>query len=333
MNSRAPLLAAVFAALTVACAGSTGSPGAEPVSATIDASGGSLVVGGAKLTIPAGALATAQTITMAVASDATPAGYEAYSPLFRFGPEGLTFAKPVTVSIPFTPPAGSAKIAVYWSRSGSSGYDPLAATIAGSVATVDVTHFSEGFVAKGADSDSCPAPQKRCSGSCVDLLEEDANCGECGRVCAKGNGCFAGVCKSLAQWAQWPVPPDSPTQYSCSSDTVLDQVTGLTWQRNPPDQAYLWAEAVDYCSGLGLEGPLAWRMPTRIELLSIVDLTRAGPAINIEAFPEMKSEKYWAHTASPIVSTSRYYVNFGDGVCDSTVSDLQTTRQRVRCVR
>jgi hypothetical protein len=345
MNLRAPLSAAVGAVLAVACADSTkaGSPDAGLVGTAkglIDPSlGGSLAVGDATLTIPPGAIpasaipdgGTTVEITMTVTSDPTPVGYTAYSRLYRFGPNGLSFTKSVTVSIPFTPPAASAQISIFWSRSGATGFDPLSAKIAGSLASVDVTHFSEGFVANGgSDTGSCPVPQKSCSGSCVSL-DTDANCGECGHACVKGEACFTGLCKSLEQWAQWPVTPDAPTQYTYTSDTVLDGVTALTWQRNPPDTMYLWQDAVDYCSGLSLEGSQTWRMPSRIELLSIVDLSRAGPAINASAFPETRSNKYWAYTISPLVFTDHYFVNFASGECDTPSLDGVTAH--VRCVR
>ncbi len=316
MNLRSPLSAAICGVLAVACAAPTGSPdtdGGGPAMPTIGGSGGTLAVAGARLTIPGGALNAALPITMSVTLDPTPAGYTAFSPLFRFEPAGTTFAKPVTVSIPFKPPA-SGTIAIFWSRSdGKAGYEQHAATVAGSVATVDdVTHFSEGFVGL-IDTGPCLAPKKMCAGLCVDASEADANCGE---------------------WAQWPVPLVSPTQdtYTSTSDTVFDKVTGLTWQRTASDKKYLWQEAVDYCSGLDLAGSQTWRMPTRIELLSIVDLTTV-PAINADAFPLTQVGEYWSRTVSPRGTAKRYFVDFGDGRCDNSAGDLNTTRYQVRCVR
>ena len=348
MHLRAPLSAVLCAVLSGACGGSTKKPGPPDAgssgTAKIDALGGSLSVGGATITVPPGALpeGTSVEITMAVASDQPPVSYTAYSPLYRFGPAGTSFQQPVTVSLPFAPPAVSSEIAVFWSRSNAPGYERLAATIAGSLATVSVTHFSEGFVAAGSSDTECPVPQESCSGSCVSL-EADPNCGECGRVCAAGQACFAGIlgygdgrgmCRSIRQWAQWPVPPDAPTQYTNDLDTALDQVTGLTWQRYPADHEYLWEDAVAYCSGLSLAGNEDWRMPTRIELLSIVDSSKAGPTINETSFPQTQSKKYWCYTISPLVSSERFFVNFASGECDTTVAAAANgVTAQVRCVR
>ena len=110
---------------------------------TLDSTGGTVTVEGVTLTIPQGALSTATDITITKTTDPLPAGYEAYSPLYRFEPAGATFAQPVTVSLPFQ---GDAKLAtIFWSRAGTTGYERLSAIIAGNVATVQVTHFSTGF--------------------------------------------------------------------------------------------------------------------------------------------------------------------------------------------
>ncbi len=41
---------------------------------------------------------------------------------------------------------------------------------------------------------TCAATEALCSGRCVDLARDAANCGACGRVCAAGEACRAGAC-------------------------------------------------------------------------------------------------------------------------------------------
>ncbi len=43
--------------------------------------------------------------------------------------------------------------------------------------------------------DSCPAGQASCGGSCIDLMEDDANCGACGAACTGAQHCAAGACR------------------------------------------------------------------------------------------------------------------------------------------
>ena len=62
------------------------------------------------------------------------------------------------------------------------------------------------------------------------------------------------------RWAQWPVPPDSPSNYVVGNDgTVLDALTGLYWQQQAPAGTYSLASAQGYCSSLALGGKLGWR--------------------------------------------------------------------------
>ncbi len=122
------------------------------VTQEVGSEGGTLAVEGATLTIPAGALAGPTTLTMTQDTAPTPGGYEAYSPLYRFEPEGLTFAKPVVVSIPMTVPGADQRAAtLFWSRQGATGYERLSASVSGGIVTANVTHFSRGFAANGID--------------------------------------------------------------------------------------------------------------------------------------------------------------------------------------
>ena len=79
----------------------------------------------------------------------------------------------------------------------------------------------------------------------------------------------------------------NPSAYADLGDgTVQDKVTGLLWQKaiDATTQKLVWQDAKSYCAALPLAGH-TWRLPTRIELLSIVDFTRVGPAIDSKAFP------------------------------------------------
>jgi len=148
-----PTVPAVDAPILATDAGS-GSSGTR----TLDSTGGTVTVGGVTLTVPQGALSTPTDITIIQTSDPVPSGYEAYSPLYKFEPSGAIFAQPVTVSLPFQ---GDAKLAtIFWSRTGTTGYERLSATIAGNLATVQVTHFSTGFVANGVEYTD--PPDKSC---------------------------------------------------------------------------------------------------------------------------------------------------------------------------
>jgi alpha-tubulin suppressor-like RCC1 family protein len=120
-----------------------------PGSATIGTQGGTVTLGDVTLTIPPGALTTDTLISISFGDESTIDGYTLFSPVYRFEPAGLTFAKPVTFEAAFE---GDASVAtVFWSRTSSSGFDRLGGSVASgtSVVSTQITHFSQGFVGNG----------------------------------------------------------------------------------------------------------------------------------------------------------------------------------------
>ena len=81
--------------------------------------------------------------------------------------------------------------------------------------------------------------------------------------------------------------------------TVTDLNTGLIWQKGDTQKASgrTWQEACDYCAALALGGYSDWRLPTRRELLSIVNFGRLFPCITTTYFPDCISGYYWSSSA------------------------------------
>ena len=144
-------------------------------------------------------------------------------------------------------------------------------------------------------------------------------------------------------FACWPMPNPSsvglpnPSSYTDLGDgTVRDNVTGLLWQKaiDVATQKLPWDAAKNYCATLTLAGR-KWHLPTRIELLSIVDFTRVGPAIDTKAFPGVPGGAYhW--TSSPWVvseiSTKPQYswiVNFYEGLTSN--AGVRDAAEFTRC--
>jgi hypothetical protein len=141
-------------------------------------------------------------------------------------------------------------------------------------------------------------------------------------------------------WAQWPMPngqvdvtagaPNLASYTDNGNGTVTDNVTGLMWQQAVPAGTYTWDQAKAYCPTLTLAGHDDWRLPKRIELVSIVDFGRSGPAINTTYFPSTPSSSFWSSSllAGPWSSGWGVHFYFG-GTSNSHVS----TTYNVRCVR
>ena len=125
----------------------------------------------------------------------------------------------------------------------------------------------------------------------------------------------------------WAAAP--PGHFRVSGDEVQDTATGLTWQRRAPRDTYTRDEAAEFCAGLAVGGE-RWRVPTIKELQTLVDESRARPAIDEQAFPGTASAYFWSSSAVANFSVYTWTVNFADG------SDLwfpNENRHHVRCVR
>jgi hypothetical protein len=141
-------------------------------------------------------------------------------------------------------------------------------------------------------------------------------------------------------WALWPMPNAAssglphPANYDASSPgVVLDKVTGLIWQASAPAGTYAWSGAQAYCAGLVLAGFKDWRLPARIELISIVDysVAKPGPVIDTVAFPGAPNTLFWsASTQAGYGTTRAWYVEFDNGFA---FTDSTNTAYGVRCVR
>ncbi|HEX6277045.1 MAG TPA: DUF1566 domain-containing protein [Polyangiaceae bacterium] len=138
-----------------------------------------------------------------------------------------------------------------------------------------------------------------------------------------------------------PNPPASglpnPQSYRTSAEgLVLDEVTGLEWQggvdRSSTDSSgFTWQDAVDHCDELEQGGYDDFRLPNRIELVSILDPSTTEPAIDEDAFPETPAETYW--TGTSVASDPELSAYSASLVVGDTGSSLKTEERAVRCVR
>jgi hypothetical protein len=172
--------------------------------------------------------------------------------------------------------------------------------------------------------------------------------GTSGTSGAGGSAGTTGACRpdcGSHKWACWRMPnPASSTLPNRASTTdggesVHDNVTCLDWQKTAPTGSYSWDQAIAYCDGLTLAGHDDWRLPTRIELTSIVDYTQS-PAIDRASFPSAPGGFH--KTASDWILTIRqtgagagrdfaWAFNVSDGIVSNAYS--KATASALRCVR
>jgi hypothetical protein len=182
-----------------------------------------------------------------------------------------------------------------------------------------------------------------CGGGGAELRSEGgadasdvANEGSDGRGAIDGDTA-CGPIDAPSAWARWIMPNPvksglpNPASYTVADggNLVVDEVTGLNWQRNVDSRFYTWDEAKQACACLLIDGMGGFRLPSRIELVSLADWTSV-PSIDAIAFPNTAPESFW--TSSALVSTPglSWLVSFDAGF--STYSDV-VYPYRARCVR
>lgn len=140
------------------------------------------------------------------------------------------------------------------------------------------------------------------------------------------------------RWAHWKMPnydagPGTPNRVSyglVGVDAVRDDVTNLTWQR-AQTTGVTYAQARTTCANLVVGPDSDWRLPSRIELVTLLDLSRS-PRID-GLFADTQATPYW--TSSEVrpfnVSAPQYWVV---GFDDGNVKKLGATQSAsVRCVK
>lgn len=121
-----------------------------------------------------------------------------------------------------------------------------------------------------------------------------------------------------------------PPRYQLQPDVVGDLKTRLFWQRLVPVGVFSLAAAEQYCADLQLANQSDWRLPSMQELQTVVDESRANPAIDPVVFPATPGEGFWSATRWAGTPQLAWRVDFERG---SAAYDTATISYRVRCVR
>lgn len=146
---------------------------------------------------------------------------------------------------------------------------------------------------------------------------------------------LAGVRPALAQLAQFTVNDDG---------TVTDTFTGLIWDRCSWGQSgfhcttgaastHTWPQALAVAVTANTQvykGHSDWRLPNRNELESLVNIAASYPAIDMTAFPNTPSNRYWSSTPNTPIAGNAWYVRFNDG---NTSAHHRNNDNHVRLVR
>lgn len=134
--------------------------------------------------------------------------------------------------------------------------------------------------------------------------------------------------------ASYPMPNPAgtgpnPPSYTSGTGYVVDNMTGLLWEQGVgcATPGCNQADAAAHCASLTLGGYSDWRIPTRIELVSIIDDTKHAPAIDGSVFTGM-SGYFW--TSTPMIFFPKNAFKVGGTEGDTSYGS--TGLNHVRCV-
>jgi hypothetical protein len=126
----------------------------------------------------------------------------------------------------------------------------------------------------------------------------------------------------------------NPQSYDTTvAGVVTDKVTGLVWDKAIAPSTYTQAQGAAFCTASRVDGRTDWRLPTILELVSLVNLVADNGSVTIDAtvFPNTTISPTPNYVSSTKVAANgnAWFVNFQNG---NTVNDT-TGVGRVRCVR
>lgn len=142
---------------------------------------------------------------------------------------------------------------------------------------------------------------------------------------SKTKWCTGGVCTGAGQDGDYAIHTPA---YSVAGGVVTDAITGLEW-RKAVIESTPWAQASAACAAIN-DGP-PWRLPTRLELASLLDLGSGGALLQpAELDKPVNSNQFW--TASEVAGNPSlaWTVSFLVGSV-GTISKM--TNHSIRCVR
>ena len=127
----------------------------------------------------------------------------------------------------------------------------------------------------------------------------------------------------------------TPQSFTALPDVIVDNNTGLIWEKSPSSGTYTWEDAPNHCNDLNEEvfaGIDSWRVPNTMELLTIVDNSKNKPAINSN-FTKMTTDvwtsKSWKSSYEGVSESNAYYFSPSYG---SEGSTGKTEKLKVLCV-
>jgi hypothetical protein len=103
---------------------------------------------------------------------------------------------------------------------------------------------------------------------------------------------------------------------SFNNQAVRDNNTGLVWEQAPVSTLMLWRDATSYCVNKNAGGARGWRLPSVVELASLISPTLSSPYVPSNIFTGIQASLYWSATQTALPASGAWRVDFGSGNVD-----------------
>jgi hypothetical protein len=119
--------------------------------------------------------------------------------------------------------------------------------------------------------------------------------------------------KDMVQTWSGKLPPSRRFTLVLDNEAVLDNETGLTWQRTVNSNIRQWSSTLIGCASVVHANRGGWRVPTLSELRSLVDFSQSDPALPPGHPFTLTGHSYWTQTATAQGSELYFLVRTFDG--------------------
>jgi hypothetical protein len=134
---------------------------------------------------------------------------------------------------------------------------------------------------------------------------------------------------------RWDANNPSASRFTVLADfgnaAVRDNNTGLVWEKLPSGSG-TWLDARLKCLEKNVGGTRGWRLPSVVELVSLIDASPGAPVISV-VFEGVSLVPYWSATTNAASNNTSLSVDFGSIVLVGATGKTNGSTLPYWCVR